>query len=34
MVKSQNDGRLVVYGQNEDIKLFLKKMTSEASTNK
>jgi hypothetical protein len=34
MVKSQNDGRLVVYGQNEDIKIFLKKMTSEASTKK
>ena len=29
-VKLQNDGRLLVYGQNEDIKIFLKKMTAEA----
>lgn len=28
-VKSQNDGRLLVYGQNEDIRIFLKKMTAE-----
>jgi hypothetical protein len=29
-VKPQKDGRLVVYGQPEDIKEFLKKMTAEA----
>ncbi len=28
-VKAQNDGRLVVFGQPEDIKSFLKKLTSE-----
>lgn len=33
-VKSQNDGRLLIYGQNEDIKTFLKKMTSEAAVKK
>jgi hypothetical protein len=33
-VKSQNDGRLIVYGQNEDIKMFLKKMTAEAAVKK
>jgi hypothetical protein len=33
-VKSQNDGRLLVYGQNEDIKIFLKKMTAEAAVKK
>ena len=33
-VKSQNDGRLLVYGQNEDIKTFLKKMTDEATVKK
>jgi hypothetical protein len=30
-VKSQNDGRLLVYGQNDDIKIFLKKMTAETA---
>jgi|SRR5665647_520762 len=30
-VKSQNDGRLLVYGQNDDIKIFLKKMTAEVA---
>ncbi len=29
-VNQQKDGRLVVYGQQEDIKAFLKKMTEEA----
>ena len=33
-VKSQNDGRLLIYGQNEDIKTFLKKMTAEAAAKK
>jgi hypothetical protein len=33
-IKSQNDGRLLVYGQNEDIKMFLKKMTAEAAVKK
>ena len=33
-IKSQNDGRLLVYGQNEDIKMFLKKMRSEAAVKK
>jgi hypothetical protein len=33
-VKSQNDGRLLVYGQNEDIKMFLKKMTDKTTVNK
>jgi hypothetical protein len=33
-VKSQNDGRLLVYGQNEDIKIFLKKMTAETAFKK
>ncbi len=33
-VKMQNDGRLVVYGQNEDIKIFLKKITAEAAVKK
>jgi hypothetical protein len=27
----QNDGRMVVYGQPESIKAFMKKMTSETS---
>ena len=30
-VNPQKDGRLVIYGQQEDIKEFLKKMTSEAT---
>ncbi len=30
-VKSQNDARLLVYGQNEDIKKFLKKMTDKTA---
>jgi hypothetical protein len=33
-VKSQNDGRLLVYGQNEDIKILLKKMTADAAVKK
>jgi hypothetical protein len=33
-LKSQNDGRLLVYGQNEEIKMFLKKMTAEAAVKK
>jgi hypothetical protein len=33
-IKLQNDGRLLVYGQNENIKIFLKKMTAEAAVKK
>ncbi|TFH23267.1 DUF2096 domain-containing protein [Candidatus Bathyarchaeota archaeon] len=33
-VKLQNDDRLLVYGQNEDIKIFLKKMAAEAAVKK
>ena len=33
-VKSQSDGRIVVYGQTEEIKIFLKKMTAETAPKK
>jgi hypothetical protein len=31
-IKPQKDGKLVVYGQQDDIKEFIKKMTKEATT--
>ena len=33
-INPQKDGKLVVYGQQEDIKEFIKKMTKEAAAKK